>query len=412
MRFLAAVPVLFLFYLFTPQWPVQFISLFLIILILGSKLYSEYLLRHLRLVRRDRELRTFRHEWAAVELWVENAGRLPAFLLAVEDFSGGISVFRDIKCLCTLSGKSRQLFRWEAYGSDRGVFTLGPAALRGSDPLGLFPFSLTADETCRIFVYPSPAYAAIKPPGGIPLGNLLTSDPFNEDLTRPRSLRDYTPGDESKRINWKASAKNSFPGTGGNLLVNEYELSLSYPLVLFLNVHTGEYAVKNREAYIERVIEAGAAICLMAARDRQVLGIIIHTAARSAVEESISPAAFTLIPVLERLAGLEPFKLDPFTTEGSGPPDQGNATLGQKPEQDEPALRSSTLRLLEKGKTLSFGTRLMYAGPALPDKDYDALESLKRRRLSLEYLIIDEKNLGVFHRMGKYQIREWGYGIL
>jgi uncharacterized protein (DUF58 family) len=396
MSFLAAVPVLLLFFVFTPLRPVQFISLFLIVLILGSKAYSEYLARHLRFVRRDRELRAFRYQWTDVELRVENAGWLPAFLLALSDSSGGVAVYRNIKCLCTLGGKSRQLFRWEAYGSARGVFTLGPAALRGSDPLGLFPFSLSGGETTKLFVYPAPAYAAIGSPGGVPLGNLLTSRPFNEDLTRPRSLRDYSPGDESRRINWKASAKNSGLGTGEKLLVNEYELSLSYPLALFLNVDTREYAIKNREMYIERVIEAAAAVCLMAARDRQALGLILH--ARGREDNSlISPAAFTLIPVLERLAALEPFK--------TGEPESGGSYT-----QDGPALRLSTRRLLEKGKALPFGTRLIYAGPPLPEEDYRALESLKRRRLSLEYLIIDEKYLGAAN--GRHQIKETGYVLL
>lgn len=139
----AGVPVLFLTYLFTPQRSVQFLTLFLVILILGAKAYSEYLVRHLRIVRRDRELRAFRNEWLDVELQVENSGRLPAFMLALGDFSGGIAVFRNIKRLCTLWGRSRQLFRWEVLGSERGVYTIGPASIRGSDPLGLFPFTLS-----------------------------------------------------------------------------------------------------------------------------------------------------------------------------------------------------------------------------------------------------------------------------
>ena len=389
----AGIPLLFLFYLFTPQRPVQFFTLFLILLVLGSKAYSEYLLRHLRLVRRDRDLRAFKHEWLEVELWIENSGRLPAFMLALADSSGGIAVFRNIKCLCTLAGKSRQLFRWEAYGSGRGVYTLGPASIRGSDPLGLFPFTLISEERSRLFIYPAPAFAALKAPGGIPLGNLTTPDPFYEDLTRPRSLREYKSGDESKRINWKASAKMS-----NVLLVNEYEPSLSYPLIVFLNVDPAEYAIKNRELYIERVIEAAAALCLMASRERQALGFIMRT-------EVIHPAAFTLIPILERLAALEPFKnLSP--------------SAGQASVLPPGTLRSSTERLLEKGKTLAFGTRLVYVGPALPEADYHALETLRKRRLSLEYLIIDERNLEDTHGKRtkdgsrKYQIKESGYAIL
>jgi uncharacterized protein (DUF58 family) len=415
----AGVPVLFLFYFFTPQRPVQFIALFLILLVLGSKAYSEYLLRSVRLVRRDSELRVWRHGWTNVELWLENSGRLPAFLLVAADSSGGVAVFRNIKGLFTLGGRSRQIFRWEAYGSERGVFDLGPARLRGADPLGLFSFVIVFEETARLFVYPAPAFAAIKSPGGISLGNLLTTDPFNEDLTRRRSLRDYVPGDDSRRINWKASVKNSSlvaaekNSTLGSLLVNEYELSLSYPLILFLNVDPEEYSLKKRDVYIERVIEAAAALCLMAARERQTLGLILHTASAVTSEAAgggvISPAAFTLIPVLERLAALKPFETE------SGR--ENNRPVSAEPARGE--LRPSAQRLLEKGKTLPFGTRLVYAGPALDEQDYHALETLKRRRLSLEFLVIDENDLGPNLPPGvrknsspKYQMKDTGFEIL
>ena len=412
-RLLAAgVPILLLFYLFTPLWPVQFFSLFLMLIIIGSKAYSEYLIRRLRIIRRDRELRVWRYEWTGVELWVENKGRLPSFLLIAEDSSGGVAVYREIKSLNNLPARSRRVFRWEAYGTTRGVFILGPAGLRGSDPLGLFPFTLRSDETTRLFVYPAPAFAALGSFGGIPLGKLIRRDPVYEDLTRPRSLRDYSPGDESKRINWKASAKNygrsHGPGMGA-LLVNEYEPSMSYPMVIFLNADPGEYALNKRESCIERVIEAAAALCLMAAREKQTLGLIIHTSARDGEDDSsalhaavINPAAFALIPILESLAALEPY----------------NAAAGEAYGLDE-KLRPSVRRLLEKAKTLPFGARLIYVGPNLREDDYYALETLKRRRLTLEYLIIDEKRLddtgkavSPRNRTRKYQMKEWGYEIL
>ena len=417
----AVIPILLIFYFFTPQRSIQYLSLFFILLVIGSKVYSEYLARHLRLVRRDRELRVFRHEWLDVELWIENSGLLPAFMLVLGDSSGGIPVFRNIKCLCTLGARSRQIFRWEAYGSYRGVYMLGPASIRGADPLGLFPFTIVFEETAKLFVYPAPAFAALKTPGGIPLGNLITPDPFNEDLTRPRSLRDYSPGDESKRINWKVSAKVSGFDGGDNLLVNEYEPSLSYPMVIFLNADPGEYYVKNREMYIERIIEAAAALCLMASRERQTLGLILHTAGSAgyssgdlppegntepgfAGENSaeISPAAFTMIPILERLAALKPFGI-------------AERSLSSRPEGlnviKKSALRPCTERLLEKGKTLPFGTRLVYAGPSLEEADYNALETLKKRRLSLEYLVINEKNLD-YSSGARHQIKDSGYAIL
>lgn len=395
----AGVPLLLFLYIFTPLRIIQFAAVFLLVLLLGSRIYSECLIRSLGFVRRDSELRCFRHEWFEVEIAVENRGRLPAFMLAAGDSPGRIAVFRNIKRLYTLGGRRRVIFRWQGYGSSRGEFEIGPFVLRGADPLGVFPFTLTASGSARIFVYPAPGFVRIKPPGGIPLGSLITANPFNEDLTRSRSLREYYPGDEMRRINWKATARiagSGAQGAGGVLMVNEYEETLSYPLVVFLNADPAEYALKTRELYLERAIEAAAALCLMASRERQALGLILHTKRGQSGEGVISPSAFTLIPILERLAVLERREL--------------SGDEAAKPE----GLAGSALRALEEGKFLPFGTRLVYAGPGLTEGDYRALESLRRYHLTLEYLIIDEhavrETSGLLSR--RYQIKERGYEIL
>ena len=93
-------------------------------------------------------------------------------------------------------------------------------------------------------MYPTTALAQIKTPGGIPLGTLVTSNPLYEDLTRSRSIRDYQRGDEPRRINWKVSART------GNLMVNEFESTISYPLMVFLNLAPEEYSLRTRELYL------------------------------------------------------------------------------------------------------------------------------------------------------------------
>jgi hypothetical protein len=391
----AAVPVLLLLYIFTPIRIIQFIAVFLLVLLLGSRVYSEYLVRSLIIIRRDADLRCFRNEWFEVEITVENRGRLPAFMLAMGDTPGRIAVFRDIKRLYTLGGRRRVIFRWQGYGSSRGKFEVGPAVLRGADPLGVFPFTLGAAQAVRLFVYPAPGFVNIKPPGGIPLGALITINPFNEDLTRSRSLREYYPGDDIRRINWKATARMAGSAQGA-LMVNEYEETLSYPLVVFLKADPAEYALKIREFYLERAVEAATAVCLMAARDRQALGFILHTRSGQFGEDVVSPSALTLVPILERLAVFRRRDL----AEGEAPKAQG--------------LAGSTVRMLDEGKFLPFGTRLVYAGPGLGEEDYRALESLRRYHLTLEYLIIDEhaveEKSGLLFR--RYQIKESGYEII
>ena len=299
---------LLLIYLFAPFYFIQFAALFALLVLLGSGLYSEYLLRNLRLIRRDTELRSFRREWARIELVVENRGRLPAFMLAATDSPGMLAVFRNNKRLCTLKGRSRLVLVWQVYCSDRGIFSLGPGNLRCGDPLGIFPFYAASGERTRLVVYPAPGIIWIKSPNGIPLGALVSPNPLYEDLTRWRSLREYQRGDELRRINWKASARNSAgpaDSAAAVLLVNEYEAAVSCPLMVFLNLDPAEYALRQRELYFERAIEAAAALCLMASRDRQELGIILSTPYEGEGFSFIKSGAFTLIPILERLAALE-----------------------------------------------------------------------------------------------------------
>ncbi|MDR1804568.1 MAG: DUF58 domain-containing protein [Treponema sp.] len=386
--FFACLPVFLCVFIFTPWRPVQFVCLFFIFLILGSRLYSEYLCRRLRVTRRDAEIRGFRYEWIDVEVVVENHGRLPAFMLAVNDTPGMLSVFRDNKSLGTLGGQRSRVLKWQAYGAYRGMFTLGPARIRCADPLGLFPFAIKAKETCRLFVYPALGYVRLKPPGGIPLGVLLSGNPFHEDLTRRRSIREYSGGDELRRINWKVSARMTTDDSF-MLMVNEYEASLSYPLVVFLNADPAEYPSKNREFHLERVIEAAAGLCTMASRERQPLGFILHTSPFEA-GETIAPAAIAHIPVLERLAVLE------------------RRQIGKDEEIGKS--RGSVEALLAKAKSLPFGTRLVYVGPALESENIRLLEGMKKSQITLEYLMIDELNLP--YAKHRYQIKEGGYEIL
>jgi uncharacterized protein (DUF58 family) len=386
--FFAGIPVFVLIFIFASWQPVQFLCIFFVFFILASRLYSEYLIRHLRIRRWDSEIRGFRHEWIDVELVVENHGKIPAFMLAVSDSPGMLPVFKENKSLGTLGGRRSRVLKWQGFGTFRGLFMLGPAQIRCADPLGLFPFTVIAKDKCKLFVYPAPGFVNIKASGGIPLGVLISTNPFNEDLTRRRSLREYSGGDELRRINWKASARMS-QDDSLNLMVNEYEASLSYPLMVFMNADPSEYPARNRELYLERIIESAASLCVMASRERQALGFMLHTAG-FLPEEVIEPAAFTLIPILERLTVLERRKINQ--------------------DEEQPQTRGSITALLEKTKTLPFGTRLIYVGPALNNDEVRLIEGMRKSYISMEYLMIDETTLPFAKHW--YQIKERGYEIL
>jgi len=401
--FIACIIFLILIFIFTPVYIVQFICLFFIFILACSRIYSWYLANHIRVTRMDGELRVFRHEWAHVELKIENHGTLPAFMLVASDSPGDFSVVRMKKTFCTLFKKSWTLLCWNGLCADRGVFYAGPAVIKGADPLGLFPFRITEKETTKIYVYPSIRSINIKNSRGIPLGNMISSNPLYEDITRYRSLRPYYPGDERRRINWKASAKmnqlarvqSGFKsGPGPLLLVNEFDATASYPAMIFLNVNWDEYPYKNRKFNIERIIEAAAALCLRASRQRQSLGIIIYTCNRDSV---IPASASSPIPILEHLAALDYSK-----------PPEGTAGAEYN------VSHNSMTAMLNYGRRLSYGTRYIYAGPDLGDEAYMTLSLLKKHHLSLEYLVIDEHTMlsVVPGNSPRYQVKETGYDIV
>ncbi|MDR1900684.1 MAG: DUF58 domain-containing protein [Treponema sp.] len=412
--FAAGIFLLFIIFLFIPVFTVQFLSLFLFLLLLGSKAYSEYLIRNLKIIRFDCELRSFRNEWVQIEIAAENRGILPAFMLALSDSPGMLPVFRNNKSLFTLNGRSRLLWTWQGLCTHRGIFMLGPANIRCADPLGLFPFQLKTSQTCKLFVYPCACFASVKAPQGIPLGALISPNPLFEDLTRSRSLREYQPGDEIRRINWKATARQ-YGGTF-RFMINEYEAAFSYPLVIFLNLSPQEYPLKNRELYLERVIETAAALCLMAGRDRQELGIIFYTSSRADGLTLIESGPLTITPILERLAGLERY-YESGQTNKAGETLNSNETTSSSSTYTEGAahkLHNSAERMLEAGKFLPYGTRLIYTGSKLSNEDYILINSLKTYRFSLEFFIIDEQVLSplVPGNSPLYQIKEQGYEII
>jgi uncharacterized protein (DUF58 family) len=379
---------------------IQFLCLFFLFILIGSRLYTEYLIRNIRVIRQDSELRVFRYEWVQVELKLENRGRFPAFMLVLGDASGNLSVLKFRKIICTLGRRSWTMMRWQGYCADRGVFTLGPALVRGADPLGLFPFQLTAVETSLLYVYPVLCSVSLKRPSGIPLGNMISPNLLYEDITRYRSLRPYNPGDEQRRINWKMSARMSFGHTdmghtrmphSGSIMVNEYEATASYPLMIFLNADQNEYPIKKQSIFIERAIEAAAALCLKAARERQELGIVFYTSSGEGGISVIAPSSHTLVPILERLAVL-------------------NWTTAKTKVKE----RGSALAMLEQGKYLSYGTRFLYTGPDLGDEAYISLNSLKKYHLTLEYLIIDDRAMPslVPGNSPRYKMKESGREII
>jgi uncharacterized protein (DUF58 family) len=121
-----------------------------------------------------------------------------------------------------------------------GAFRLGPVLLRGRDLLGFHSWEAPAGEPLPLRVYPRvETLHALLPPleTQVFVGNQVSR--AHGDGIEFADVRQWTPGDRVRRINWRASARR------GELWVNEQHPERNTDVVLFLDTFE-EVRVRGR----------------------------------------------------------------------------------------------------------------------------------------------------------------------
>jgi uncharacterized protein (DUF58 family) len=123
-------------------------------------------------------------------------------------------------------GHSYSLACWR-----RGSYKVGPLVARWGDPFGLTERELTLADEFEILVHP-----AVEPVEDHPLTRLWEDPPFRPPISRPwphgmefYGMRKYVPGDDIRRIVWRAYART------GDLLVRESEQGITDKLVIIFD---------------------------------------------------------------------------------------------------------------------------------------------------------------------------------
>ncbi len=165
-----------------------------------------------------RERITIFNRWFIAKLWVE-----------VQDFSSlpqhGTGFVAYLP--------RRQHSRWtiRTLCTMRGKFTLGPARLISSDPLGIFRLQRPLHETNEIIVYPQtvdlPEFTLVD--AELPGGQAIRTRAYNV-TPNVATIRDYVPGDSFNRIHWRSTART------GRLMVKEFELDPAADIYLVLDL--------------------------------------------------------------------------------------------------------------------------------------------------------------------------------
>lgn len=242
-------------FLFIPVKFVQMIVLAVIFFILTSYTYVKSLAEKLTVDRTLTTVKLSNHEQFDISLVLKNYSRLPVFACFVSDDCGSMYVYgKGNIFLCSLHSRELKTFHYRILAQERGEFYIGPVTIRFSDPFNLFTVTNTVDSKVKIIVRPARVKLGVELFPGLPQGNLKINNICYEDITMRKSIREYKPGDELKRINWRASAKFN------QLFTNEYLDTFDVPVFVFVNLANDDYDLHLRRYKGERALEIAAAV--------------------------------------------------------------------------------------------------------------------------------------------------------
>ena len=164
-----------------------------------------------------------------VELSLRSKGRHSSFLVTEHMHSLlGSDVVVPVKAV----GPSNDVtHRYSFRPQLRGVYQVGPLAAEWNDPLGLARKEQILVPATEILVHPNTEAVLDRP-----LTRMWEDPPLRPPISKPwpngfefYGMRDYVPGDDLRRIVWKAVART------GKLLVRESEQGITDRIVIVLD---------------------------------------------------------------------------------------------------------------------------------------------------------------------------------
>ncbi|MCJ7678648.1 MAG: DUF58 domain-containing protein [Anaerolineales bacterium] len=269
--------------------------------------------------------RAFAGETMACEIHVENRRRLPLLWLTTEDrwpnavapttthdlAPSHLPDQSELRLALSLRGRTRARRDYHLLARRRGIYSLGPAVARSTDPFALFRDDGVVAPAERLVIYPPiRPLAALGFQSDDPFGSRRAQRRLFDDASQPMGVRDYASGDSFRDIHWPATART------GMLQTRVYQPVAGLDMVVCLNAATYD---RHWEGYdperMEALVETAAALAVQALEAGHRVGLISNgSIARSGRPFRIPPgrAPGQLSLLLECLAGLTPIVKAPF----------------------------------------------------------------------------------------------------
>jgi uncharacterized protein (DUF58 family) len=188
----------------------------------------------------------------------------------------------------------------------RGVYEVGPLVAVTSDPLGLTERETVIAEKFEMLVHPRIEVVADRP-----LTRRYEDPPIRPPVSRPwpsglefYGMREYAPGDELRRIVWRASARM------GKLMVREAEEGITDSITIVLDTDRGVHSWDgDHSESFETGVRAAASLAVRHLRE----GYEVRVETNQGPLTRALRGAGTQLQLLDAFSRID-LARDPFTT--------------------------------------------------------------------------------------------------
>lgn len=289
--------VLFLLSLLLRQ-PLLFLASFFILLIgLVPDLWYRQGLRHLLVYQQVNQRHLLFGEDVILSVVIENQKLLPLPWLDVENkITPPLAILSKRVRLLQKTEQDTLLSTWLLWSfqrvtrryrmrcDTRGLHVFGPIRLRCSDPFGWLETEVALPAGEVLLVYPLVAPLETLSLSSIhPFGEYASQRRLLEDPLRVVGVRDYLPGDDPRRIHWKATAHS------GALRSKVYEPSSMRRLLLLLDAWNYSDEAKGIDSELQELtITTAASLAVWALEESYQVGLLANCAIALSPFEEIS----------------------------------------------------------------------------------------------------------------------------
>jgi len=340
-----------------------------------SWLWNRLSLRRVSYERRLSQSRAFIGETVELTVTLTNRKVVPLpWIEVVDEIPEGLEMegrelrrstrsrSRRLDLVTSMAGYERVGWRRRLRCPQRGYFELGPARLRSGDLFG-FQTSVREDVArAAILVYPRVvSLEELTLPALRPLGEAKGGPVIYEDPTRLRGLRDYTPGDPLRKVDWKASARH------GRLRSKLFDPTVSRRVTIAMNLGTFDRSWEGVDPPVfERLVTAAASVVMHAEREGASVGLLANgRLPRSSEMLKIRPSRLPrqLPRLMEALAMIGPL-----------------------------VAHSMEAVLEEAGRTLGAGDTLVYVTALLREPVLARLHRMRQARVQVVVLFVGRED--------------------